>query len=109
MQVPIQILFEHVEHSDALEAVVRKEAQRLERFYDRITSMRVVIGRSQHRRHKGDTYCVRIHVALPGGRHVDITRDRAVTGRHEDAHVTIRDAFDAAGRQIQDAVRELEG
>ena len=109
MQVPIQIIFEHIGQSDALEAAVRKEAQRLERFYDRITSARVVIARPQHRHHKGDTYCVRIHIAVPGGKHVDITRDPAMTGRHEDAHVTIRDAFDAAGRQLQDEVRKLDG
>ena len=109
MQVPLQIVFEHVEHSDALEAAVRKEAQRLERFHDRITSARVVIARPQHRHHKGDTYCVRIHVAVPGGKHIDISHDPAATGRHEDAHVTIRDAFDAAGRQLQDHVRRLEG
>jgi cold shock CspA family protein/ribosome-associated translation inhibitor RaiA len=109
MQVPLQIIFEHIGQSDALEAAVRQEAQRLERFYDRITSARVVIARPQHRHHKGDTYCVRIHIAVPGGKHVDITRDPAVTGRHEDAHVTIRDAFDAAGRQLQDQVRKLEG
>jgi cold shock CspA family protein len=109
MQVPLQIVFEHISHSDALEAAVRKEAQRLERFYDRITSARVVIDRPQHRHHKGDTYCVRIHIAMPGGKHVDITRDPAATGRHEDAHVTIRDAFDAAGRQLQDDVRKLGG
>ena len=109
MQVPLQIVFEHVEHSDALEAAVRKEAQRLERFHDRITSARVVIARPQHRHHKGDTYCVRIHVAVPGGKHIDISRDPVATGRHEDAHVTIRDAFDAAGRQLQDQVRKLEG
>jgi ribosome-associated translation inhibitor RaiA len=47
MQVPLQIAFEHLDHSDALEAVVRKEAKRLERFHDRITSMRVVIARPQ--------------------------------------------------------------
>jgi cold shock CspA family protein/ribosome-associated translation inhibitor RaiA len=109
MQVPLQIIFEHIGHSDALEAAVHKEAQRLERFYDRITSARVVIARPQHRHHKGDTYCVRIHIAVPGGKHIDIRRDPAVTGRHEDAHVTIRDAFDAAGRQLQDQVRKLEG
>jgi cold shock CspA family protein/ribosome-associated translation inhibitor RaiA len=109
MQVPIQIVFEHVGHSDAIEEAVRKEAQRLERFYDRITSARVVIGRPQHRHHKGDAYSVRVHVAVPGGRHVDITRDPAATGRHEDAYVTIRDAFDAAGRQLQDEIRKLEG
>jgi cold shock CspA family protein/ribosome-associated translation inhibitor RaiA len=109
MQVPLQIVFEHIGHSDALEAAVRKEEQRLERFYDRITSARVVIARPQHRHHKGDTYCVRIHVAVPGGKHIDISRDPAATGRHEDAHVTIRDAFDAAGRQLQDEIRRLEG
>jgi cold shock CspA family protein/ribosome-associated translation inhibitor RaiA len=109
MQVPLQIIFEHIGHSDALEAAVRKEAQKLERFYDRITSARVVIARPQHRHHKGDTYCVRIHIAVPSGKHVDITREPAITGRHEDAHVTIRDAFDAAGRQLQDQVRRLEG
>lgn len=109
MQVPLQIVFEHIGHSDALEAAVRKEAQRLERFHDRITSTRVVIVRPQHRHHKGDTYCVRIHVAVPGGKHIDVSRDPGATGRHEDAHVTIRDAFDAAGRQLQDQVRKLEG
>jgi ribosomal subunit interface protein len=109
MQAPIQIAFEHVEHSDALEAAVRKEAQRLERFHDRITSMRVVIARPQHRHHKGDIYCVRIHVAVPGGKHIDVSHDPAATGRHEDVHVTIRDAFDAASRQLQDHVRRLEG
>ena len=109
MQVPLQIAFEHIGHSDALEAAVRKEAQRIERFYDRITSARVVIARPQHRHHKGDTYCVRIHIAVPGGKHIDITRDPAMTGRHEDVHVTIRDAFDAAGRQLQDQVRNLSG
>lgn len=109
MQVPLQIAFEHIGPSDALEATVRKEAQRLERFYDRITSVRVVIDRPQHRHHKGDTYLVRVHIAIPGGKHIHVTRDPAATGRHEDAHVTIRDAFDAAGRQLQDQVRRLSG
>jgi cold shock CspA family protein len=109
MQVPLQIVFEHIGHSDVLEATIRREAERLEHFSDRITSSRVVIARPQHRHHKGDTYCVRVHLALPGGKHIDVTRDPAATGRHEDANVTIRDAFDATRRQLQDQVRKLEG
>jgi ribosome-associated translation inhibitor RaiA len=108
MQMPLQIAFEHVDHSDALEAAVRREAERLEHFYDRITSARVVIARPQRRHHKGDTYCVRIHLSLPAGKHVDVTRDPAATGRHEDANVTIRDAFDAAGRRLQDGVGRMQ-
>ena len=88
---------------------MRREAERLERFHERMTSMRVVIGRPQRRRTKGDTYSVRIHIAVPGGGHIDISRDPAETGRHEDMHVTIRDAFDAAGRQLQDHVRKISG
>ncbi len=104
MQVPLQIVFEHIGHSDALEASVRKEALRLERFYDRITSARVVIGRPQHHHHRGDAYSVRIHLEVPGGQDIVVSREPGATGRHEDAHVTIRDAFDAAGRQLQDFV-----
>jgi hypothetical protein len=42
---PFQIVFEHILQSNALDAAIRKEAQRLERFYDPITSARVVIAR----------------------------------------------------------------
>lgn len=109
MQVPLQVVFEHVAHSDAIEAAVRKEAQKLERFFDRIISARVVVDRPQHRHQKGDTYNIRIHIALPAGKHIDVTREPSADGRHEDAYVTIRDAFDAAARQLQDQARILNG
>jgi hypothetical protein len=38
MQIPPQIAFEHVDHSDAIEVHARKAASKLEQFYDRITS-----------------------------------------------------------------------
>jgi cold shock CspA family protein/ribosome-associated translation inhibitor RaiA len=109
MEVPLQIAFEHIGHSDPIEARIREEAKKLEEFYGRITSARVVIGRPQHRHHKGDTYAVRIHLTVPGGADIVINRDPAVTGIHEDAYVTIRDAFKAARRQLQDLVRERQG
>jgi ribosome-associated translation inhibitor RaiA len=109
MQLALQIAFEHIDHSDAVEAAVRKEARKLERFYSRITAARVVIGRPQRRHQHGDAYVVRIHIALPAGRHIDVTREPAADGRHADAYVTIRDAFDAAGRQLQDQAQILDG
>jgi len=109
MQVPLQIAFEHIGHSDPIEARIREEAKKLEEFHGRITSARVVIGRPQHRHQKGDTYAVRIHLTVPGAADIVISRDPAVTGIHEDAYVTIRDAFKAARRQLQDLVRERQG
>jgi cold shock CspA family protein/ribosome-associated translation inhibitor RaiA len=109
MQVPLQISFEHIAHVDYIEERVRKEAERLEQFGERITSARVVIGRPQHRHHKGDTYSVHLHLTIPGAADIAVSRDPAVTGRHEDVNVTIRDAFDAARRQLQDLLRKREG
>ena len=108
MQVPLQIAFEHVAQSDAVEARVKSEAEKLEQFYERITAARVVIGKPQHRHRKGDTFSVRIHLTLPGGADIHVTRDPGETGRHEDVSVTIRDAFDAARRQLQDIVRKRQ-
>lgn len=109
MQVPLQVTFEGIGHSEALEARIREDSKKLEQFYDRITSARVVVGRPQHRHHKGDTYRIRIHLTVPGSDDIVINRDPDVTGAHEDVYVTIRDAFKAARRQLQDLVRKRQG
>jgi cold shock CspA family protein len=109
MQVPLQVVFEHIQHVDYIEERVRQEAKKLEQFHDRITSARVVIGRPQHRHHKGDTYSVRVHLTLPGGPEIAVSRDPGATGRHENVQVTITDAFDVARRQLQDVVRKRQG
>lgn len=102
MQVPLEVSFEHIEPTDTLRARVRQEAEKLERYSDRITSARVVIAKPQNRHHKGDTYAVRLHLTVPGAADIAVSRDPAATGRHEDIYVTIRDAFDIARRQLQD-------
>ena len=109
MQTPLQLTFEHVDHSDAVEARIRDEATKLEQFYDRVTSMRVVVARPQHRHHTGDVYQIRVHITVPGAADIAISREPAATGAHEDVYVTINDAFKAAGRQLQDFARKRQG
>ena len=102
MQVPLEIVFEGIDPSEFVEAKIRGEVDRLERFSDRITSCRVVVD-APHRHHKkGNLYLVRIHMTLPGGREVTINRNAHDKHAHEDAHVAIRDAFRAARRRLQD-------
>lgn len=102
MQTPLQITFDDIAHSDAVEVRIKEEAAKLEQFYERITSMRVVVARPQHRHHKGDTFQIRIHITVPGAADIAISRDPGSTGAHEDVYVTIRDAFQAARRQLQE-------
>ena len=109
MQVPLQVAFEGIQHSEAIEARIREEADKLEQFFGRLISARVVVARPQHRHHKGDTYHIRIHLAVPDAADIAISREPAATGAHEDVYVNIRDAFKAARRQLQDIVRKREG
>lgn len=110
MQIPLQITFEGgLEASDALRARIEREAAKLERFHDRITSCRVaVIGRG-HRRHQGDLYSVRLQITGPGAADVVVDRNPPADHAHEDAFVTVRDAFAAARRRLQDRHRKLRG
>ena len=109
MEVPLKIAFEGIQHSDAIEARIREEAGKLEQFFERIVSARVVVARPQHRHHKGDIYHIRVHLVVPDAADIVVTREPAATGAHEDVYVTIRDAFKAARRQLQDVVRKRGG
>lgn len=109
MQVPVQITFDNLEHSDAVEKRIEDEVAKLEQFYDRLTSVRAVVERPQRRHHKGDTYMVRIVLTMPGGADIIVNRDPGLDHAHEDIFVAIRDAFAAARRQLQDHVRKRQG
>lgn len=110
MQIPLQITFEGgLESSEALRARIEREAAKLEKFHDRITSCRVaVIGRS-HRHRQGDLYAVRLQITGPGVADVVVDRNPPADHAHEDAFVAVRDAFAAARRRLQDRHRKLQG
>ena len=109
METEPHIAFEGMPPSDFISTRIHDEIARLERFFGRITSCRVVVERPQHRRRHGDLYSVSVHLSLPGGREVVASRNPDADHAHEDAGVAIRDAFSAARRQLQDEARKLRG
>jgi len=103
MQIPLQVSFHGIAHSEALYGAIRKKAQELERFYDRIVSCRVVLELAARHQRKGKPYTARIDLKVPGG-------EIAVTHEHdEDLQVALRDAFDAARRRLEDYARTQRG
>jgi cold shock CspA family protein/ribosome-associated translation inhibitor RaiA len=110
MQLPLIIAFEGgLEPSDGLRARIEREAAKLERFSDRITSCRVaVIGRSRNRR-QGDLFQVRLQLTVPGQGEIVVDRNPPSDHAHEDAYVAVRDVFNAARRRLQDHRRRAEG
>jgi cold shock CspA family protein/ribosome-associated translation inhibitor RaiA len=108
MQTPLQITFRHMDASAALDARIRQRAAELDQFCDRITACRVVVERTSRRQAQGNLFEVHVDLSVPG-REIAIGRERGVNHAHEDAHVAVRDAFDAARRALEDHVRRRRG
>lgn len=108
MQSLLQITWRNLEPSDAVEAAVREKAKKLERFAEHITSCRVTIEIPHKHHHQGNIYHVKIDITLPGAE-ILANHHSDKHHAHEDVYVAIRDAFDAARRQLEDYVRKRRG
>jgi ribosomal subunit interface protein len=104
MQTPLQITFRSMPHSDALATHLRRRADKLEQFFDRIVSCHVVVKLAAHHLHSGDRYHYSINVGLPGHELV-VTHVPLENRDPESAHVSADRAFDEAERQLEDWVR----
>jgi len=104
----VEITFRHMEPSPALEARIRQRAEELEQFFNRITATRVVVECRHPRHHQGKLFEVLVDLKLPGNEIV-VGREPGMNHAHEDAHVAVRDAFDAARRQLEDYARKRRG
>ncbi len=109
METPLQLAWIHVDPSDALTALVRKEVERIEHFHGRITGCAVTLeAPSQHHRHSGTQDRVRIELTMPRGR-VVVGRDPPKSQLHADPYAAVKEAFREARRQLEDHVRRLDG
>ena len=125
MQYPLQITFRNMPSSPAIENQIREKAAKLKVFYDRILNCHVTVEAPHRHHHKGKAYPVRIALSVPGPdivvnhapKRLDATPNReeepelsenhrpSKHGAHEDLYVALRDAFNAAGRKLQDRAR----
>lgn len=104
----VQITFRDMDPSAALEARIRERISQLERVCERLTSCRVIVEAPHRHHHQGKLFHIRIDVTLPGGEIV-VGRDPAEHHAHEDAYVTVRDAFDALRRRLDDHTQRRRG
>ena len=108
MQEPLQISFRHIDSSPALETLIREKAERMRRFFERITSCNVIVSGPPKRRYHGRTYNVTVLINVPQ-RQIIVNTEKDPEERHTDPYAAVRDAFDIAYRQLEDYARELRG
>lgn len=107
MQIPVQIIFRDIPPSEAVEARIREKADKLQHFYPHIKRCRVII-EEQHRHHQGNLYNIKIDISVPE-KEIVVNQMKHGNHAHEDIYVAVRDAFDAAKRQLEDYARIRRG
>jgi cold shock CspA family protein/ribosome-associated translation inhibitor RaiA len=125
MLIPVQVTFRNMKDLAGLEEMVQKEAAKLERFYDRISSCRVVVERPR-RAESSKLYHVRIDLGVPNGELVvkhmpslhgtlqdikveDSRQEAESVLVHKSPQRAIHEAFHEMRRRLQDYSRRQEG
>lgn len=103
--LPLEITLRDIEITEAIDAKIRKKAEKLQHIYDRITYCRVAVEATQKNQHQGKLFQVNIEVDVPGKVLVVNNNSHA----NEDLYVAIRDSFKAIKRQLEDHAQKIRG
>jgi ribosome-associated translation inhibitor RaiA len=109
MNTPLEISFKGLDKSTAIEAKIAEKAAKLEKHFDRMTHCRVVVAAPHKHSHKGKTYEIKIDIGIPGTAPLIVTHESPVGPAQEDLKIALRDAFEAAGRRLDDLVEKMKG
>ena len=103
MDRPLEVTFHNCQHSDAVEAEIRKQVGKLEKRFPQLIGCRVSV-EALHKQHRtGNVWDVHIVMSVPG-RDLAVSREphRAKENyAHPDVMTSLRDAFRAAERQLE--------
>jgi len=104
MQVPLEITFRGIPHSDAVETRIREKAAKLEQHFDHITSCRVAVEAEHHHQHQGNLYKVRIDLNVPN-KHIVVSRDH----HDKQSHGTCMLPYAMRSQQLQGNLKTMLG
>ena len=104
MTKPLQVVFLGLDRSEAVEQHVRDKLAKLQRHYPHIESCRVAIELPHKHHQRGKQFEVRIDLGIRG-KEIVVNREPG----NEDMYMALRDAFDAAERQLDATTREHRG
>jgi len=103
MKNDVRITVRDFPHSEALDTRIREKVAKLEKMFPRLVSSHVVMAAPHHHQHNRALFNVHITATFPGGE-IAVQREDG-----DDVHVLLRDAFAAARRELEKAMRRDDG
>jgi cold shock CspA family protein len=109
MQIPLDITFRGVKKTKKLEDLIREKTAKLETICNYISGCRVAVEKTQKHQRSGNPYRVRIDLTVPPGHEIVVSREPGRGDIHLETTTEIRDAFEAALKQLKELVDRQRG
>jgi cold shock CspA family protein/ribosome-associated translation inhibitor RaiA len=109
MKIKPEITYRHLEKTTAIQSLVEEKITKLEQFCDYMNSCHVVIEKDNDRPSSGSPYRVSIDITIPHGRELAVVKSPDRGKQYPSLETVIRDAFEAARRQLIDLTTEQKG
>ena len=103
------VTVKNLQSSAALETRIIELANRLDPFAQIIRcDVAVEVPHRHHRQGRAFHVRIQLHLGMPG-QEIVVSHDPGDDDAHHDPYVTVRDAFDAARRQLQALTERMRG
>jgi len=97
MKSAVDVVYRDLDSSAALNDIITKKLEKLNRYTDQIVHSRVVLDIPHNHKHKGKQFRASIELEIKG-------HPVAITQDDESIHVAVRDAFSSAERKVKQLV-----
>jgi hypothetical protein len=106
MPAPVQITFEGISHSDAIEGYIRNEMDNLHDVDAWVTSASVAVTPPRAKHFSGDPYRLRVRLTVEGGPDINVNHDPGAGRRHDAMQIAVRDTFRIVRRRLELAIQK---
>ena len=109
MQIAPEVIFHDVDRSAWVENYVLDRVQRLDKFAEGITSIRVSLSKDQASHHKGNRYSVMVEVRTPPNHDLAARKYKVIRDMPSQLPALINLAFGAVERQLKKTAQLRRG
>ena len=95
------ITFRNIAKTEAVEKLIQEKIKKIDELCDTITNCRVIVEKPQKHQRNGRPFQVRIEMTVPPNQDIIINRDANRGQKNTTIAAEIRNAFQAAQRQLK--------
>ncbi|KST63706.1 DNA-binding protein [Mastigocoleus testarum BC008] len=109
MQIPPEITYRNITKTEAIDSLIREKIAKLEKFCNYMNSCHVVVEKAHENPESGSPHRISIDITIPHGREIAVGYNPDKGKQYPPLEAVIRDAFEAARRQLVGLTTEQQG